>query len=141
MNPWLRGLDIATKVLSVGLAVIALAMLGAVVFQRARIEHIMATRPYPPPPRWRWLGVAIGAACLVAFEFIVVPHLVRPPSLRYHLLVSVVGVSMYLVLMAVFFSSAQRLQRLPLQTRIHTMYVMLAAVCVLAAASLYHVFS
>src|SRR6266536_300201 len=141
MNPWLRGLQIATSVLSIAASIIAFTTLIVVLLKRRGIEEFMKTRSYPKPPKYRWLGVAVGAALLVTFEFVVMPHLAPRLSLRYHVIVSVVGVIMYVALMAAFFAGTQRMQAWPAASRLRTMYITLAAACILAAALLVHVFS
>src|SRR6266446_790536 len=104
MNPWLRGLEIATSVIAIAGSVLVFGMLVVVLVKRRRIEELMRTRPPGKLPKYRWVGVAVGAALLVAFEFVVIPHLLPRLSLRYHFVVSIVGVIAYVGLMAVFFS-------------------------------------
>jgi len=140
MNPWLRGLEIATSVIAVAGSVLVFGTLVIILLKRRRIEELMRTRPPRGLPKYRWLGVAIGAALLVAFEFVVMPHLAPRLSLRYHVIVSVIGVIMYIALMAVAFAGTQRMHSWPVASRLRTMYFLLAAACVLAAASLFYVF-
>src|SRR6266404_11676 len=113
MNPWLRGLEIATSAIAVAASVLAFGTLVVVLLKRRRIEELMRTRPPRRLPKYRWIGVAVGAALLVAFEFVVIPHLLPHLSLRYLILVSVVGVAGYVALMAASFSATQRMQNWP----------------------------
>ena len=91
--------------------------------------------------QYRWLGIGLGAALLVTFEFIVMPHLAPHLSLRYHIVVSIVGVAIYVALMAAWFAGTQRMQAWHVASRLRIMYILLAAACILAAALLFHVFS
>jgi hypothetical protein len=141
MNPWLGGLQIATSIVAVVGSIVVFGTLIVVLLKRGRIEELMRTRPYPNPPQYRWLGVALGAALLITFEFVVMPHLAPRLSLRYHIVVSVVGVAIYVALMAALFAGTQRMQTWPVASRLRSMYIMLAAACILAAALLFHVFS
>ena len=140
MNPWLRGLEIATSTIAVAGSVLVFGMLVVILLKHRRIEELMRTRPPRGLPKYRWIGVAVGAALLVAFEFVVMPHLLPRLSLRYHIMASVVGVAAYVVLMAALFTATQRMQSWPVASRLRTMYVMLTAACILAAASLFRVF-
>ena len=140
MNPWFRGLEIATSVIAIAGSALAFGTLLAVLLKRRRIEELMRTRPPRKLPKYRWVGVAVGAALLVAFEFVVVPHLLPRLSLRHHIIVSLVGVAGYVALMAASFAATQSMQRWPVASRLRTMYIMLAAASILAAASLFHVF-
>jgi hypothetical protein len=141
MNPWVHGSQIVTLALSVSASIAAFTALFVVIWKRRQIEDFMKTRPYPKPPTYRWVGVAIGAASLVVFEFVVMPHVAIHLSLRYHIFVSIVGVSVYVVLMAALFSFNRRMRTWPLATRLRTMYIMLVAACILAAVSLFYAFS
>jgi hypothetical protein len=141
MNPWLRGLQIVTSLMAVVGSILAFGTLIVVLLKRRRIEELMMTRPYPSPRQYRWLGVALGAALLITFEFVVMPHLAPRLSLRYHVVVSVVGVAIYVTLMAALFAGTRRMQAWPVASRLRTMYIMLAAACILAAALVFHVFS
>jgi hypothetical protein len=141
MNPWMRGLQIVTSTLSVIVSICAFAGLVVVLWKRKRIEEIMRTRPYRTLPWSRcWIMAAIGVLFLLAFEFIVTPHLGIHLSLRTQVLLSLVTVLMYVGFSAAFFAAAQRIPTWPLATRIRTMYVMVVVACILAVASLYHVF-
>ena len=140
MNAWFRGLQIATTIFAIVSSAIAFCTAIIVLAKRKRIEELMLTRPYKPP-KYRWIIVPIGALLLVLFEFMVMPHLAPRLSLRYHAIVSAVGVTAYVGLMAVFFAATQRMQTWPVASRLRTMYVMLAAACILAVVGLLHVFS
>jgi uncharacterized membrane protein len=141
MNPWLRGLEIATSAIAVAASVLAFGTLVVILLKRRRIEELIRTRPPRKLPKYRWIGVAVGAALLVAFEFVVIPHLLPRLSLRYHITVSIVGVLVYVALTAAFFTATQRMQSWPVPARLRTMYILLAAACILAVAGLFHVFS
>ena len=69
------------------------------------------------------------------------PHLAPHLSLRYHIVVSIVGVAIYVALMAAWFAGTQRMQAWHVASRLRIMYILLAAACILAAALLFHVFS
>ena len=79
---------------------------------------------------------------LVAFEFVVVPHLLPRLSLRYRVIDSILAVIMYVALMKAAFAGTQRMQSWPVASRLRAMYIGLAAACILAAAALLlHAFS
>jgi hypothetical protein len=130
MNPWMRGLQIVTTSLSIIVSVCPFVGAFVVLWKRKRIEEIMRTRPYPEQP-WRryWIMVGIAVLLLLAFEFIVVPHL------------GIATTAVYIILTAAFFSVARRIPTWSLRTRLQTTYIMLVLACILAVASLYHVFS
>jgi hypothetical protein len=50
-------------------------------------------------------------------------------------------IAVYIALMAALFAGTQRVQTWPVASRLCTVYIMLAAACILAAALLFHVFS
>jgi hypothetical protein len=134
-------LQSVTSIIAVVGSILVFGISIVVLLKRRRIEELMRTRPYPNPPQYRWFGVALGAALLVTFEFVVMPHLAPRLSLRYHVVVSVVGIAVYIALMAALFAGTQRMQTWPVASRLRAMYIMLAGACILAAALLFHVFS
>jgi uncharacterized membrane protein (DUF106 family) len=77
----------------------------------------------------------------MTFEFVVMPHLAPRLSLRYHVVISVLGIAVYIALMAALFVGTQRMQTWPVASRLRIVYIMLAAACILAAALLFHLFS
>ena len=141
MKPWLRGLQSASSIMAVIGSILVFGTSIVVLLKRRRIEEFMRTRPYPNPRQYRWLGIGLGAALLVTFEFIVMPHLAPHLSLRYHIVVSIVGVAIYVALMAAWFAGTQRMQAWHVASRLRIMYILLAAACILAAALLFHLFS
>jgi hypothetical protein len=130
-----------TSIIAVVGSILVFGISIVVLLKRRRIEELMRTRPYPNPPQYRWFGVALGAALLMTFEFVVMPHLAPRLSLRYHVVVSVVGIAVYIALMAALFAGTQRMQTWPVASRLRIVYIMLAAACILAVALLFHVFS
>ena len=141
MNRWLRGLQSMTSIIAVVGSILVFVTSIVVLVKRKRIEDIMRTRPYPTPLQYRWFGIALGAALLVTFEFVVMPDLSPLLSLRYQIIVSVVGIAVYVALMAAWFARTQRMQTWPVASRLRTLYIMVAAACILAGALLFHVFS
>ena len=141
MNRWLRGLQSVTSIIAVVGSILVFVTSIVVLVKRKRIEDIMRMRPYPTSLQYRWFGVALGAALLVTFEFVVMPDLSPLLSLRYQIIVSVVGIAVYVALMAAWFARTHRMQTWPVASRLRTVYIMVAAACILAVALLFHVFS
>src|ERR1043166_3332674 len=140
MYPWVRSLDLGTSALSIAMAVVVFAIAPIGVVKRKRIAELMETRPYPEPSKYRWLFIGIGAALLVGFEFLVMPHLIRHLSLRYHLIVGIGGAIAFVALNAALLAGMQRVKTWPVAARLRTMYLMLAASSILAAAALFGFF-
>jgi hypothetical protein len=82
MNRGLRGLQSVTSIIAVVGSILVFGTSIVVLLKRRRIEQLMRRRPYPTPLQYRWFGVALGAALLVALEFVVMPHLALLLSLR-----------------------------------------------------------
>jgi hypothetical protein len=142
MGSWMHGLQILTKSLLIFVSVFAFVGALVVLWNRKRIEEMMRTRPYPEQP-WRrfWIITGLNVSLLLALEFIVPPHLGIRLSRRTQVFLGIATTSLYVPLVAAFFSVARRIPTWSLRTRLRTMYVMLVFACILAFASLYHVFS
>jgi hypothetical protein len=136
INPWISGLQIATRILTIILAATIVATAFIALFYRGRIEKLM-DRPYPQPWKYRWILGVIGALLLFIFPFAVEPRFGIHLSVGQQLLMGFAGASFFLIFMTLMSRGAQKVQTWSRQSRLRFAYVCFAFAAICAAILVY----